>query len=37
VPWSLATNNLPIDVIPCGQYTIYDFGTQAMPLGPARS
>lgn len=37
VPWSLSTNDLPIDVVACGQYTIYDFGTRALPLGPARS
>lgn len=36
-PWSLGTDALPVGVVPCGQYTIYDFGTQALPLGPPRS
>lgn len=36
-PWSLGTDALPVDAISCGQYTIYDFGTQTLPLGPPRS
>lgn len=36
-PWSLGVDDLPIDAIACGQYTIYDFGTRALPLGPPRS
>ena len=36
-PWELGTNVLPVDVIDCGQYTIYDFGTQTLPLGPPRN
>ncbi len=36
-PWALGTNALPTAVIPCGQYTIYDFSPVALPLGPERS
>lgn len=35
--WALGTNALPVDVISCGRYTIHDFGTQALPLGPERN
>lgn len=36
-PWSLGTNAQPMQVIACGQYTIYDFSPTALPLGPPRS
>lgn len=36
-PWSLGADVQPTDVIACGRYTIYDFDTRTLPLGPARS
>jgi len=36
-PWSLGTNAQPMQVIACGQYTIYDFSPLALPLGPPHS
>lgn len=37
VPWALANAVLPENVIDCGRYSILDFGTRTLPLGPPHS
>lgn len=37
VPWDLPVTREPDAVIDCGRYSILDFGSDALPLGPAHS
>lgn len=37
VPWELPQAVVPTDIIDCGRYTIRDFGTSTLPIGPAHS
>lgn len=37
VPWDLGNAAVPNEVVDCGRYSILDFGTETLPLGPQRS
>ena len=37
VPWELPQSVVPTDIIDCGRYSIRDFGTSLLPIGPAHS
>ena len=37
VPWELPIAAVPTDRISCGRYTIFDYATTPLPLGPQRS
>lgn len=37
VPWQLPVSAIPTDRISCGRYTIFDYATTPLPLGPQRS
>lgn len=37
VPWDLPRSITPDEVVDCGRYSILDFGTQTLPLGPQHS
>ena len=37
VQWDLPRSAVPDEVVDCGRYSILDFGTASLPLGPAHS
>ncbi len=37
VPWRLPVSAIPTDRVSCGRYTIFDYATTPLPLGPQRS
>ena len=37
VPWDLPEGVLPETIVDCGRYSILDFGSETLPLGPQRS
>lgn len=37
VPWQLPAPAIPEEIVQCGRYSILDFGSRTLPLGPAHS
>ncbi|MDQ0646398.1 hypothetical protein QFZ53_000594 [Microbacterium natoriense] len=37
VQWQLPESAIPEQVVSCGRYTILDFGSRTLPVGPAHS